>query len=175
MPTKGPTMEKDYEQGLVRALHLRERSLDERERFVTDREMRIGMRELRANEREEADHHRMSQIRAANEELVLAGVHADQCAESALERMQASDAYVAMLSHELRNPLAPIVTALDLMDLTRATAFQRERDVIRRHVVRLVAVVSELLDVVSAPAHEIVLGREACSLADIVAAAVDPL
>ena len=35
------------------------------------------------------------------------------------------DEFLAMLSHELRNPLAPMVTALDLMDLTGDAHFAR--------------------------------------------------
>ena len=39
-----------------------------------------------------------------------------------------------MLSHELRNPLAPMVTALDLMDLSGEPHFASERAMISRHV-----------------------------------------
>src|ERR1700733_10458903 len=140
-------MEKEYEQGLVRELHARERSLDERERFVTARESQLAMREAWAKDRAVADDKLMSQIQAANEKLVIAGVHADERAESALSRLQARETFIAMLSHELRNPLAPIVTALDLMDLSRTSAFEHERELIRRHVTHLVSLIEELLDV----------------------------
>ena len=39
-----------------------------------------------------------------------------------------------MLGHELRNPLAPIVTALHLMRLRGAGVLERERAVIERQV-----------------------------------------
>jgi signal transduction histidine kinase len=166
-------MEKDYEQGLVRELHARERSLDERERFVRAREATLAMREAWAKDRSMADGQLMSQIQAANEKLVIASVHADERADSALARVQASETFVAMLSHELRNPMAPIVTALDIMDLSRTTAFGHERELIRRHVTHLIALIDELLDVARIAADKIVLRHEPCSLAAIVDAAVE--
>ena len=57
------------------------------------------------------------------------------------------DEFLAMLSHELRNPLAPIVGALDLMKLRGPEAFGREREIISRHVRHLVRLVDDLLDV----------------------------
>jgi signal transduction histidine kinase len=50
------------------------------------------------------------------------------------EAGRAKDDFLAILGHELRNPLAPIVTALDLMDLRGDPGALRERDVMRRQV-----------------------------------------
>ena len=52
-----------------------------------------------------------------------------------------------MLGHELRNPLAPILTALQLMRLRADKASERERAVIERQVEHLVTLVNDLLDV----------------------------
>ena len=52
-----------------------------------------------------------------------------------------------MLGHELRNPLAPILTALQLMRLRGDTASERERIVIERQVKHLTRLVDDLLDV----------------------------
>src|SRR5690606_21453333 len=63
---------------------------------------------------------------------------ARQAAEAA---SAAKDEFLAMLGHELRNPLAPIVTALQLMNLRGGGTFERERELIARqlgHMVRLV-------------------------------------
>jgi CheY-like chemotaxis protein len=58
---------------------------------------------------------------------------------------QAKDQFLAMLGHELRNPLAPMVTALDLLRLRGAHS--AEHDVIERQVKQLVRMVDDLLDI----------------------------
>lgn len=66
------------------------------------------------------------------------------------EREQASrvkDEFLAMLGHELRNPLAPIVTTLDLMRLRAGGTVTREEGIIRRQVDHLIRMVDDLLDV----------------------------
>ncbi len=47
---------------------------------------------------------------------------------------RSKDEFLAMLGHELRNPLAPIVTALQLMRLRGDETLQKERTVIERQV-----------------------------------------
>jgi signal transduction histidine kinase len=58
----------------------------------------------------------------------------------------AKDQFLAMLGHELRNPLAPIVTALHLLRL-RDAGPTAELDVIERQVRHMVRLVDDLLDV----------------------------
>jgi signal transduction histidine kinase/CheY-like chemotaxis protein len=60
---------------------------------------------------------------------------------------RAKDEFLAMLGHELRNPLAPVLTALQLMQLRGETAGSRERAIIERQVRHLVRLVDDLLDV----------------------------
>ena len=57
------------------------------------------------------------------------------------------DEFLAMLGHELRNPLAPILTALQLMTLRGDGSAVKERTVIDRQVRHLVRLVDDLLDV----------------------------
>ncbi|MDP3153535.1 MAG: ATP-binding protein [Archangium sp.] len=59
----------------------------------------------------------------------------------------AKDEFLAILGHELRNPLAPIVSALHLMDARDRGSLRRERDVIERQVAHLSRLVDDLLDV----------------------------
>jgi signal transduction histidine kinase len=63
------------------------------------------------------------------------------------EAGRAKDRFLAMLGHELRNPLAPIVTALDLMRLRGAGVLERERAVIERQARHLVRLVDDLMEV----------------------------
>lgn len=74
------------------------------------------------------------------------------------------DEFLAILGHELRNPLAPIVTALDLMEAGGVIGFQRERDVIRRQAEHLTRLVDDLLDVARAAREKIQLRKEAIEL-----------
>ncbi|HEY7171101.1 MAG TPA: ATP-binding protein [Vicinamibacterales bacterium] len=71
-------------------------------------------------------------------------VKARQTAEDA---SRAKDEFLAMLGHELRNPLAPIVTALQLLRLRGVKAGERERTIIERQVRHLVGLVDDLLDI----------------------------
>jgi signal transduction histidine kinase/ActR/RegA family two-component response regulator len=55
------------------------------------------------------------------------------------------DEFLAMLGHELRNPLAPMLTALQLMRLHGSHS--REQDVLERQVRHLTRMVDDLLDI----------------------------
>ncbi|CAN5911041.1 hypothetical protein BH11MYX2_BH11MYX2_06460 [soil metagenome] len=56
------------------------------------------------------------------------------------------DEFFAILGHELRNPLAPIVTALDLLRM-RGGELSKEHKIIERKVEHMVRLVDDLLDV----------------------------
>ena len=83
------------------------------------------------------------------------------------------DEFLAMLGHELRNPLAPILTALELMSLRGDDSALRERTVIDRQVRHLVRLVDDLLDVSRIARGKIDLRRQTVEIADIVASAVE--
>jgi signal transduction histidine kinase len=78
-----------------------------------------------------------------------------------------------MLGHELRNPLAPILTALQLMRLRAGSALENERIVIERQTRHLVRLVDDLLDVSRIARGKIELRRERVELADVVAKAIE--
>jgi PAS domain S-box-containing protein len=86
---------------------------------------------------------------------------------------RAKDEFLAMLGHELRNPLAPIRTALDLMKLRGDATFERERTVIDRQVMHLTRLVDDLLDVSRIARGKVVLKSEMVEIADVVARAVE--
>lgn len=62
-----------------------------------------------------------------------------------LEAAKRKDEFLAMLGHELRNPLAPILTAVELLGGHPQAA--REREVIERHTRHLARLVDDLLDI----------------------------
>jgi CheY-like chemotaxis protein len=83
--------------------------------------------------------------------------------------------FLAVLSHELRNPLAPIQTAVDLLEQagTGGAGSNRELAMIKRQVQTLKRLVDDLLDVSRISRGKIELRKELVELAAVVAQAVD--
>lgn len=86
---------------------------------------------------------------------------------------QAKDEFLAMLGHELRNPLSPIVTALQLMRMRGDGAHGREGEIIQRQVDHLVRLVDDLLDVSRVTRGKIELKVERVALARVIDKAVE--
>ena len=105
---------------------------------------------------------------AENEQQRKALRIARQEAEAA---SRAKDEFLAMLGHELRNPLSPILTALQLMRL-RGTQ-SREQDIIERQVGHLVRLVDDLMDVSRIARGKLELRKRRCEIAEIVIHAVE--
>ena len=88
-----------------------------------------------------------AEAEAARLEAENARLEAEKARVAAEEADSAKDDFLAMLGHELRNPLAPVLTALELMRLRGESASQREREIIERQVKHLVRLVEDLFDV----------------------------
>jgi PAS domain S-box-containing protein len=86
---------------------------------------------------------------------------------------RSKDEFLAMLGHELRNPLAPIVTALQLMKLRSNESLQKERTVIERQVTHLLRLVDDLLDVSRITRGKVELKKQRISLGEVVTNAVE--
>ena len=86
---------------------------------------------------------------------------------------RAKDEFMAMLGHELRNPLSPILTALHLMKLRGEAGSARERVIIERQVTHLSRLVDDLLDVSRIASGRIEIKRERIDIADAVAQAIE--
>jgi len=84
---------------------------------------------------------------AARVEAEKARLDAEAARVEAEEADSAKDDFLAMLGHELRNPLAPVLTALELMRLRGEASSQREREIIERQVRHLTRLVEDLFDV----------------------------
>jgi signal transduction histidine kinase len=83
------------------------------------------------------------------------------------------DEFLAMLGHELRNPLAPIVSALELMQRVEPHVHANERRVIGRQVMHMSRLIDDLLDISRITQGKIVLRREAVDLKAVVANAIE--
>ncbi|HEY3729830.1 MAG TPA: response regulator [Steroidobacteraceae bacterium] len=85
------------------------------------------------------------------------------------------DEFLAMLAHELRNPLAPIHNAVQLMRNPQLPAAQLTwtREVIERQLGHLTKLVDDLLDVSRITRGKINVSRESIELSTVIARAVE--
>ena len=86
---------------------------------------------------------------------------------------RAKDEFLAMLGHELRNPLAPILTALELLRLRGLGAIEKERTIIERQAKHMVRLVDDLLDVSRVATGKIAIQKQRIELAEVVAKAIE--
>lgn len=97
-------------------------------------------------------------------------VNAQRAAESA---NRAKDEFLAMLGHELRNPLAPIVTALQVMRLHGISVAEKERAIIERQAQHLVSLVDDLLDVSRVAQGNVQLRKRPVEASEVIAKAIE--
>ncbi len=85
------------------------------------------------------------------------------------------DEFLAMLAHELRNPLAPVRTALQILDQPGANRrlVEQATRVICRQVQHMTRLVDDLLDVARITRGKIELQRERLDLVEIVSGAIE--
>jgi signal transduction histidine kinase len=110
--------------------------------------------------------------RAAQERSLLLE-RATEARADAEAANRAKDEFLAMLGHELRNPLAPILTALELMKMRGSTDSLRERAIIERHTIDVVRLVGDLLDVSRIAQGKVELERAPVEVRQLVEKAVE--
>ena len=95
--------------------------------------------------------------------------------EALKEADRRKDEFLATLAHELRNPLAPVRNALEIMRLAGndATAVTRSRAVMERQVGQMVRLIDDLLDVSRITRGKLTLMPEPLDLRAAVEAAVE--
>jgi len=120
-------------------------------------------------------------LKLANQLLMLVGQAYSDCREEYLERARhlaevdrRKDGFLAVLSHELRNPLASLVQAVEVLRRTdggpqRAWA----QDVMTRQLGLLTRLVDDLLDVARIRHGKIRLQREVTTMAPLIERALD--
>jgi signal transduction histidine kinase len=118
----------------------------------------------------------LEQLNAELEQRVAARTAELEATTAALrEADRRKDEFLAMLAHELRNPLAPIRTAVQLLRLKELPEAHtaRARDTIDRQVEHLVCLIDDLLDVSRITRGMITLQREPVPMSAIVARAIE--
>jgi PAS domain S-box-containing protein len=95
--------------------------------------------------------------------------------EELQEANRRKDEFLAMLAHELRNPLAPIANALQILRLAEADApaVEHAKDVMHRQLQHMVRLVDDLLDVSRITKGKIELRKERIELSKIIQSAVE--
>jgi PAS domain S-box-containing protein len=108
--------------------------------------------------------------------VVLSDITERKRAEEKLAELdRRKDQFLAMLSHELRNPLAPILNAVQLLQLQKGQSSVQHRAlaIIERQVGQLAHLVSDLLEVSRAITGRIQLCQERITVSHVVERAVE--
>lgn len=103
--------------------------------------------------------------------IVSRDISSHKEAEAALRKAdQHKDEFLAMLAHELRNPLAPISNATHILDMLKLedTRLNWAKDIIKRQVKHLARLVDDLLDVSRIARGKISLKKERLDLVDVI-------
>jgi PAS domain S-box-containing protein len=98
-----------------------------------------------------------------------------QRAEELSEEGRRKDEFLAMLAHELRNPLAPIRNAVQIIRLagSQSPAVERAGEMVERQVQHMTRLVEDLLDVSRVSRGKIQLRKEQVSLATVIVRAIE--
>jgi len=117
----------------------------------------------------------VGRLREANEHLVLATFNAEYQREDAEATNRRQNEFLAMLAHELRNPLSPLAMAASLLERDPGAAPQQLKlaRVIGRQVDHMARLLDDLLDAARVSSGKITLDVEALSLADVLRHAIE--
>jgi PAS domain S-box-containing protein len=103
-------------------------------------------------------------------------IHSQKLAEVELSEIShRKDEFLAMLAHELRNPLAPIDTAAQLLRISKADEKQVKQasDIISRQVKHMTDLVDDLLDVSRVSRGLVELEKEQIDVKQVVSIAIE--
>lgn len=97
-----------------------------------------------------------------------------QASEQALrEAALRKDEFIATLAHELRNPLSPIRTGVDLLKAVDDPVVERVQPIMARQVAQMVRLIDDLLDVSRISSGKVQLKLETVSMGGFINAAVE--
>jgi signal transduction histidine kinase len=123
----------------------------------------------------EAMHRARRQLLASKEAVEAQRAQLERLYDDLRQADRRKDDFVATLAHELRNPLAPIRSAVQIWQAPGATDAQRARaaEVIERQVGRMSRLLEELLDVSRIRRGKVEVRKARVELAAVVADAVE--
>jgi signal transduction histidine kinase/ActR/RegA family two-component response regulator len=94
---------------------------------------------------------------------------------AAEEANRSKDQFLAVLGHELRNPLAPISTAVQLMAIKGDESTVQERRIIERQLVHVTRLVDDLLDISRITGRRLTIRHEPVRLAHVLTQVVETM
>jgi PAS domain S-box-containing protein len=118
-------------------------------------------------------------LRSENSESIHSAAIVEDISERKLAEQALHDAdrlkdeFIATLAHELRNPLAPMQTAVELLRHQDAEQTQWCHGVIERQVKHLTQLVADLLDISRITSNKLEVHKESVELADVMQAAME--
>lgn len=118
--------------------------------------------------------HRHAQLRDANDQLVIAALSAQKLQDAAEQAQRRQADFLAVLAHELRNPLVPMQFAAALLHRARVdeSLLPRIQAMIERQVAHMSRLVGDLLDVSRVTTGKLRLERQTVEFAGIIDEAV---
>ena len=118
---------------------------------------------------------RADALEASNATLSRESAERREAEEALRVADRRKDEFLAMLAHELRNPLAPLRNALEILKRSGGTSpvAQEARQMMERQLRQMVRLVDDLLDVSRITTGKLALKTELCALRDVVRSAVD--
>ncbi len=115
---------------------------------------------------------RLAQLREANEQLVIAALTAQEL-QAAAERSQMRQKEVlALVAHELRNPLTPLSIAASRLHDSDANVAALMQQIIEQQVTHMTRLVSDLMDISRSNTNKLRLHFRKVDLAGVVADAL---
>ena len=113
-------------------------------------------------------------LREANEHLVLAAVEAQTSRDDAEDTNRRQNEFLAMLAHELRNPLVPISVSASLLERAPAAGgFGHLTGVIQRQVGHMARLLDDLLDAARLSSGKITLAIQPLLLSEVLDQAIE--
>lgn len=128
-----------------------------------------------ATKRKDALEALVVQLREANQNLVIATVDAQVMQDKAETANQRQQEFLAMLAHELRNPLAPVALAAEMLGNITAAHPQLPKlhGIISRQVNHITHLVDDLVDASRINSGKITLQKQVLLLSEIIEGAVE--
>jgi len=114
-------------------------------------------------------------LTAAAAERDRAAAQVRDALRTAEDANRSKDQFLAVLGHELRNPLAPIATAVQLMALKGDDRTAHERRIIERQLVHVTRLVDDLLDVSRITSGRLAIRREPVPVGPLLTQVVDAM
>ena len=117
----------------------------------------------------------VAQLRASNESLLRATAEAQAMRETAEAVNRSQEAFLAMLAHELRNPLAPISMAGGLLERIADShpLLPKIHGIIKRQVEQMTRLLNDLLDASRVRNGKVIMQKQPILLQTVLANAIE--